>query len=87
MSTQSGFTRSHNALANKLISDRTSQYTEGPGTRFLPKTLIYPKLRARVAKSIPYNITVQKYSLSQYTLGERTPSYYFAEVHAALLLC
>ena len=29
MSTQSGFTRSHNALANKISSDRTSYYIDG----------------------------------------------------------
>ena len=57
------------------------------GTRFLPKTLTYPKLRTRVPKSLPYNLTVQKHSLSQYTRGERRLSYYFAEVHAASLLC
>ena len=29
MSAQTGFTRSHNALANKISSDRTSKYIDG----------------------------------------------------------
>ena len=43
-------------------------------------------LGTRTTKSIPYLLTLGKDTLSQYIRGECTLSYYFAEVHAVLLL-
>ena len=54
---------------------------------FCPKPKNYLKLSTRTPKSIPYILTLWKNTLSYYIRGECTLSYYFAEVHAALLLC
>ena len=56
-------------------------------TRFLLKTLTYLKSRNRTPESIPYIITLRKYTLSYHIGGECTLSYYFAEVYHVLLLC
>ena len=87
MSALSGSTPYHIALSNKISSIAQHNTLTVLCTRFLPKTLTYLKLRTRAPKCIPYNVTVRKYSLSQYIRGERTLSYYFVEVHAALSLC
>ena len=56
-------------------------------TRFLPKTLTYPKLGLGHPKKYPTLLHCGKYSLSQYIRGECTLSFYLAEVHAVLILC
>ena len=56
-------------------------------TRFLPKTLTYPKLRTRAPKSIPNIITLRKIQLVSKHSWQCTLSFYFAVVHAASLLC
>ena len=75
MSARSGFTRFYNALANKIISDRTSYYIDGLMDSVLPKNLTYTKLRVRAPKFIAYIILLGKNSLSQYICGECRLSY------------
>ena len=61
MSAKSGFTRSHNALANKISSDRTSYYIDGLMHSIFAENFNLSQVKdSRAPKSIPYIVTLRK---------------------------
>ena len=97
MPARSGFTHSHNALANKISSDRTSQYTDDP----MHSVFAENSSLSHVKDSNTQIHTIHSYIAEIYlvlihslwsvryliTLLRYTPPYYTVELYPALIHC
>ena len=97
MSAMSGFTRSHNALANKISSDRASEYIDGLMHSVFAKTfkLLQVKDSGTQIHTLHYYIAENIACLNTFvgsvryifTLLRYTLTYYSVELYQELLHC
>ena len=88
MVAQTGSTRYHNTLSNKISSDCTSYYIEGPVHSM--HSVFAESLNLSQFKDSGTQIYTTLYYIAEINLvigGECTLNYYIAEVFAAFLLC
>ena len=78
MSAQTGFTRSHKALANKISSDRTSQNIDG---------LMHSVFAENFNPSQVKDSATQILTIHYYIVGIYLVSKHSCGVYAILLLC